>query len=223
MLERVKQSKRVDKVIVAASDAPEDAELHAFLEKIGQPFEKGSESDVLDRYYQTAKKFCAPDDVIVRLTSDCPVIDPRVIDEVVQFYAGGAFDYASNSLEPYSWPDGMDTEVFSFKLLERASKEATLPSEREHVTFYFWKHPELFKVGYLKNEKNLSSYRLTIDYPEDYELLKKIYEYFSPRFDFTMHEILEFLDTHSDVKRLNENVVRNAGWQSGFKKDSIGQ
>jgi spore coat polysaccharide biosynthesis protein SpsF (cytidylyltransferase family) len=221
MLERVQRSKLLGKVVVAASDAPEDAELHALLGKIGQPYAVGSEDDVLDRYYRCAERFCVPGDVIVRLTSDCPVIDPRVIDEAIRFYLGGRYDYASNSLEPYSWPDGMDVEVFSYRLLERAAREAVLPSEREHVTFYFWKHPERFKVGYLRNKKNLSSYRLTLDHPGDYALLKNVYGHFSPRVDFSMEEILKYLDAHPDVKKLNSAAARNAGWQSALKKDSI--
>ncbi len=221
MLDRVKHSKEINTVVVAASDAPADRELHEFLEKIGQPHFAGSEQDVLDRYFGAAKKFCDPDDIIVRLTSDCPVIDPTVMDRVVRFHREGGYDFASNSLEPYSFPDGMDTEVFSFKLLERAASEAVLPSHREHVTFYFWQNPALFKIGYLKNATDQSSYRLTLDYPGDYEVLKHIYAHFAPRTDFSMQEIVAFLDAHPDIKDLNSEAVRNAGWQSALKKDTI--
>ncbi len=223
MLERVKQSERIDTVVVAASDTPADTELHEFLDHIGQPYISGSEDDVLDRYYTAAKELCNPNDTVVRLTSDCPVIDSRIIDAVIAYHIDGGFDYTSNSLEPYTWPDGMDVEVFSSMQLERVAREATLPSHREHVTFYFWKHPELFRIGYLRNDRPLSSYRLTLDYPGDYEVLKRIYAHFSPRTDFTMDEILAFLDAHPDVRHLNDEVVRNAGWQSALKKDTIGQ
>jgi spore coat polysaccharide biosynthesis protein SpsF len=222
MLARVRRSERIDEVVVAASDTPADRELHAFLDSIGQPYVAGSEDDVLDRYYTAAKASCGPGDTIVRLTSDCPVLDARVIDRVIRFYEDGKYDFASNSLEPCSWPDGMDTEVFSFDVLERAAREATLPSHREHVTFYMWQNPDLFRIGYLKNETDQSSYRLTLDYPGDYEVLKRIYEHFSPRMDFTLAELVQYLDAHPEVRRLNDEAVRNAGWQSALKKDTIG-
>jgi spore coat polysaccharide biosynthesis protein SpsF len=219
MLDRVKLAKRVDKIVIAASDSAGDTDLYAYLDSIGQPYFAGSEDDVLSRYYETAKKFCEPDDIVVRLTSDCPVIDPVILDKVIDHYIQERADFASNSLEPYSFPDGMDTEVFSFKNLERAAKEAVLPSHREHVTFYFWQNPQLFKIAYLKNDKNLSAYRLTLDYPADYELLKQIYAHFSPRNDFSMNEIIDYLEANPEIKQLNSEAVRNAGWQSALKKD----
>ncbi|RJQ34475.1 hypothetical protein C4568_02350 [Candidatus Parcubacteria bacterium] len=221
MLDRVKQSEEIDQVVVAVSDTEADAPLHRFLERIGQPYAVGSENDVLDRYWSAAKKFAHVGSTIVRLTSDCPVIDPKVIDRVIRFYQEGHYDFVSNSLEPYSWPDGMDTEVFSCELLERAAKEATKPSHREHVTFYFWQNPGLFKIGYFKNSSNQSSYRLTLDYPGDYEVLRRIHKHFAPRTDFTVAEIISFLDANPDVREMNSEAVRNAGWQSALKKDSI--
>jgi len=223
MVERVKRAKLVDEIIIATTNNEKDLPLIEYLKNKGQKFFVGEENDVLDRYYQSAKNFGAKnDDAIIRLTADCPVIDPANIDRLLETYLKGEHDFVSNSLEPYSWPDGMDTEIFSFKNLERAWKEAKLPSHREHVTFYFWQNPDKFKIYYDKNEKNLSMYRLTLDYQEDFELLKTIYEYFKDRhFDFEMKEVIDFLDANPKIKEINSEAKRNAGWQSALDKDNI--
>ena len=218
-LARVRRAKTVDKILVATTTEAKDNELAEHLKKIGQEFYRGSENDVLDRYYRAAKSAGAKDeDAIVRLTADCPVIDPAVIDEVVGKYLQGGYDFVSNSLEPYSYPDGMDTEVFSFENLERAAREATMPSHREHVTFYFWQNPDKFKIYYRKYEKDLSKYRLTLDTPEDYELIKSVYEHFIDK-DFDMQEVITFLDQHPDIKKINASIAHNAGWQPSLEKD----
>lgn len=216
MLKRVAECKEIVKTIVATTKNPNDKVLAEFLEKKGIPYFVGNENDVLDRYYKAAKNYgAAAGDVIVRLTSDCPVIDPKEIDKTIRFFRENDFDYASNNLEPYSFPDGMDTEVFSFDALERAWKETTKESHREHVTFYFWKNPHIFKIGQYKNPKpNQRAYRLTLDYLSDYELLKRVAENFAPRMDYTMQEIIDYLDANPLVKQLNADVVRNVSWQS---------
>jgi spore coat polysaccharide biosynthesis protein SpsF len=217
MLERVKKSKLINKVIVATTNNPADEKLIDFLKKIKQDYFVGDENDVLDRYYQAAKTFGArQDDIIVRLTSDCPLIDPVIIDKTVQFYIDGNFDYAANGLEPYTYPDGMDTEVFSYAMLKKAWQEATKQAHREHVTFYFWKNPDIFKIGRLINpQKKQGAYRLTIDYPEDYELLKAVYAgLYNKNSGFTMEEIVEFLEQNPAVSALNAKFARNASWQN---------
>ena len=212
MLKRVSRSAELDTIIVATTENPSDVAIAEKMKDIGQPYFIGSENDVLDRYYKAAVHAGAKEgDIIVRLTSDCPLHDPAVIDEVVRFFKSGNFDYAENCIEPYTYPDGMDTEVFSFTSLQKAWKEAQKPSHREHVTFYFWTNPELFKVGRYKNpKKGQADYRLTLDYPSDYELIRKVAEHFAPHMDFTMDEILAFLDEHPDIKALNKDVMRNA-------------
>lgn len=221
MIERVKMSKLSGKIIVATTNSPADKKLVKFLERIGQPYYAGDEQDVLDRYYQAAKAFGAkPDDVIVRLTGDCPVIDPEIIDLVIGRYLKGGYDFVSNSLAPYSYPDGMDVEVFSFKDLVKAWREAILPSQREHVTFYFWQNSQLFKIFYCQSPTNFSSYRLTLDYPEDYELLKAVYgNLYKNDHNFSMKDIIQYLDDNPEIKKINAAIVQNAGWQSAFEKD----
>ncbi|TSC69638.1 MAG: acylneuraminate cytidylyltransferase [Parcubacteria group bacterium Gr01-1014_56] len=217
MLERVAASKEIDKTVIATTTNPKDQVLVEYLEKTGQPYFVGSEEDVLDRYYQAAKAHGAKaGDIIVRMTSDCPIIDPKVIDETIRFYKSGDFDYASNNLEPYTYPDGMDTEVFSFNTLEKTWKEATIPAHREHVTFYMWKNPSIFKIGqYINPTKDKAGYRLTIDYKEDFELLQAVYTALYPKNNlFTMKEITDFLDANPAIKNLNTEVVRNASWKA---------
>lgn len=218
-LSRVKRAKRIDKIVVATTTSSADDKLAEYLKESGYEYFRGSETDVLDRYWQTAKNAgIKSSDAIVRLTADCPLIDPAVIDEVVSTYLRGGYDFVSNSLEPYSYPDGMDCEVFSFQDLERAAREATLPSHREHVTFYFWQNPDKFKIYYRKYEKDLSKYRLTLDTPEDYELIKSVYEHFIDK-DFDMQEVITFLDQHPDIKKINASIAHNAGWQPSLEKD----
>lgn len=213
-LARVRKARRIDKILVATTTEGRDDQLAEHLQKIGQEYFRGSEEDVLDRYYQAAKAAGArANDAIVRLTADCPLIDPVVIDLVVQTYLDGNYDFVSNSLEPYSYPDGMDVEVFSFANLERAAREARLPSHREHVTFYFWENPDKFKIHYCQYKKNWSRYRLTLDTAEDYELIKRV-----PA-NLSMEEIVRFLDQNPAIKNINAAVQHNAGWQSAFKKD----
>ncbi len=215
MLERVAASKEIDKTVIATTTNPKDHVLVDYLKKTGQPYFVGSEDDVLDRYYQAAKAHGAKaGDIIVRMTSDCPIIDPRIIDETVRYFKSGDFDYASNNLEPYTYADGMDTEVFAFDALEKAWKEATIPAHREHVTFYMWKNPDIFKIGQYSNpQKNRAGYRLTIDYPEDYQLLMAVYAALYIKNNlFTMNEILDFLDAYPDIKKINADVARNASW-----------
>ena len=217
MLERVKHCKEIDTTIIATTENPKDEVLVDYLKKNDIPYYVGSENDVLDRYYQSAKAHGAEaGDIIVRMTSDCPLIDPSVADSTIRFFKEGNYDYASNNLEPYSYADGMDTEVFTFNALERAWKEAVTPAHREHVTFYLWKNPELFTIGqYVNPVAGQAGYRLTLDYPEDLELLRNIYAELYPKNElFTMEEILTYLDAHPEVKNINADVERNASWKA---------
>ncbi len=212
MLTRISYATLLDKIIIATTENSSDVVIVEKVKGIGQSYFVGSENDVLDRYYKAALDTGAKKgDVVVRLTSDCPLHDPAVIDEVIKFFKSGDYDYAGNALEPYMYPDGMDTEVFTFDALERAWKEATMPSHREHVTFYFWKNPGLFKLGHYENQKKgQADYRLSLDYPSDYELIRKVAEHFAPSIDFTMDDILAFLDANPEIKNLNASVSRNA-------------
>jgi len=211
---RVNQAKEIGQVIVAtSSETPDDAIAKLCEEKEIKYF-RGSLEDVLDRFYQAAKKFKA--EHICRVTADCPLIDPAVIDEAAKQYREGGYDYVSNSHPIATYPDGFDTWVFSFAALEKSWQEAKLPSEREHVTSYIWNHPEKFKNFNVKNNVDLSDYRLTIDEERDYEALKIIVGQVK---DLTMENIVKFLDEHKEVKKINAPIERDEGYRKSLEQD----
>lgn len=213
MIERLKRAKTLDKIIVATTDNLEDGKVADLAKKLGLDFFRGSENDVLDRYYQAAKKF-GVDDVVVRLTGDCPLIDPELVDKVVDFYKKNKeeFDYASN-VHPPTFPDGMDVEVFSFKAMEKAWHFARLPSEREHLTAYIVNHPEIFRIGNWRAEEDFSGLRLTVDNEEDFLLVEKIYQllYQDNKF-FTLNDILKLSESQPSIFLINQHMQRNEGY-----------
>lgn len=219
MLERVAAAKNVDKIVLATSvDSSDDPIAELCAESHVSCF-RGDLDDVMDRYYQAAKEFRA--DVVVRLTGDCPLIDPQMIDAMVDIYRKGTYDYVANTIPPqWTVPEGMDVEVFSFKKFEQAWREAKKPSEREHVTFYFWQNPELFSVFKYNLPSDLSQYRLTVDYPEDLEVVKSIITKLYPVNSlFSMKDIIAFLKDNPDIHKLNAHIKSNQGWRSVLEKD----
>ncbi len=220
MIERLASSKTLDKVVIATTGAPADDVIVAECRALNVAVFRGSENDVLDRYYRAAKENGAS--TVVRLTSDCPLVDPVVVDSVVgAFQAGkGKIDFAGNNVPtPGTFPDGMDVEVFSFPVLERAWGEAKKPSEREHVTFYFWKQPELFKIKRVDYKTDRSKVRLTVDYPEDLAVIKKLVEHFEKEKIFgSLEEILAYLDAHP--KLMDQPHIYGEGWKSALEKDA---
>jgi spore coat polysaccharide biosynthesis protein SpsF len=219
MLERVAAAKRVGQVVVATTDRPQDDKIAEFCQKERVFVFRGNENDVLDRYYQCALELKA--ESIVRLTSDCPVIDPGIIDDVVETYFSGDYDYVANTVPPVgTYPDGMDVEVFSYAALERAWREAKKPSDREHVTFYFWQNSQIFKTYRHDLKENLSHYRLTVDYPEDFEAIRAILlGLYQQNPLFSLSDIVTFLKQNPDVQAKNASRTWNQGWQTAFKKD----
>jgi spore coat polysaccharide biosynthesis protein SpsF (cytidylyltransferase family) len=216
-LERVKKAKMIDKIIVATTKKEEDLSIVNLMHKLKVNVYRGSEDDVLDRYYQAAKIFKAKH--IARITSDNPLIDPQIIDKIVKRYFESSADYCSNTLEE-TFPDGEDVEVFKFSALREAWKKAKLPSEREHVTPYLKKHPEKFKIVNVKNKKNLSDKRWTVDGKKDFELIKAILKALYPKNpSFLMKDILKFLKTNPRLEDLNKYVTRNTGYLKSLRKD----
>jgi spore coat polysaccharide biosynthesis protein SpsF len=214
-IERIKKSKSIDSIIVATTLEDHDDEIENFCLDNKIKFFRGEENDVLSRYYQCAKKNNI--DTIVRLTADCPLIDPVIIDEVINLFYSESADYASNTVPPSSssWPDGSDVEVFSFLALERAHKEATKNEDKEHVTFYFWKDKNNgFKTTQLKNHLDWSQYRFTIDYPQDYEVVKLLNEEIRARNIFGhTHEIVSILKQRRDIQIINQDYYFGIGWK----------
>lgn len=219
-LQRIKRGRLFDEVVCAIPDGANDDKLQLLLEENGYLCFRGSNDDVLDRYYQAALEF-KPKNVI-RITGDCPLFDARVMDEVVAVHVEHGNDYTSNIVEP-TYPDGMDVEVFTFSILEQAWQQAVLYSEREHVTQYILKNEhKQFKIENVSNDDDLSSYRLTLDYEQDFLLIEKIYKaVYADKPNFSLSDIMHVLEKNSDWLSLNNQFSRNCGMQDSLKKDSL--
>jgi spore coat polysaccharide biosynthesis protein SpsF len=217
-IERISRSAKIDNLVVATSVAPSDNEIEQLCRSNGVECFRGSLDDVLDRFYQAAIQF--PAEHIVRLTADCPLADPALIDRVIQFYEAGNFDYASNAIEP-TFPDGLDVEIFRSACLRDAWIEATLPSEREHVTPFIHQRPERYKIGHYKNTTDLSFLRWTVDEEADFQLVTQIYKHFYPNIpNFGTDDILHFLDQNPHLKTINTQFRRNEGMKKSLLEDA---
>jgi spore coat polysaccharide biosynthesis protein SpsF len=216
---RAKMARNLDLVAVATTDRPVDDQIQRLCERLGIPCFRGNEDDVLDRYYQAAKQIEA--DVIVRLTADCPLLDPTVIALVVDTFRSGNFDYVSNAIDP-TYPDGLDTEVFSFRVLERTWIEAILKSEREHVTSYIWKQPSIFKTHNVRHEQDLSSFRWTVDEPEDLDFVRRVFAFLGTDSVFGMNEVVTLLQKHPELAEINTRFERNEAYQKSLIEDNQG-
>ncbi len=204
--------------VVATSVDPSDDVIAEMCENRKISCYRGSLGDVLDRYYYAAKSLAG--DAVIRITGDCPLIDPVVVENVLNFYLHGKYDYVSNALKP-TFPDGLDTEVFSFAALEDAWKSAELKSEREHVTSYIYNNPKKFNIGKYQNSEDYSHMRWTVDYPDDLLFVGKIYEaLWNKNACFQMHEIISFLKENPQVGSLQEKHTRNEGYTLSLKADS---
>ena len=215
VVNRTRRAKLLDEVVVATSTDASDVPVVLFCEQEKIPCFRGSQDDVLDRYYQAAKGYQAS--VVVRITADCPLIDPEVVDEVIDVYLKGDYDYVTNTAPP-TFPDGLDTEVFSFQALERAWHEAKRQSEREHVTPYIYNHPELFRMGNVASGKDLSGMRWTVDEPSDLEFVRVVYEHANGML-FNMEHVIDLLERHPEFLEINSDIERNEGYQKSLRED----
>jgi len=205
--ERVSLSKYIGKIVIAITEAESDNQLFKFCQTNDIEVFRGSTLDLLDRHYQAAKKFKA--ELVIKIPSDCPLIDPSIIDKVILYYINNIekFDFVSN-LHPPSYPDGNDLEIMSFKTLENVWLNANKDFEREHTTPYIWENPEKFRIGNVVWETGLDysmTHRFTIDYKEDYEFIKRVYDelYFSNP-GFGLNDILNLLEAKPEIKKINE-------------------
>lgn len=207
-LERMSQAKLLGDIVVAISDNPKDDILEELCIKNGYLIFRGSENDLLDRHYHCALHYKA--DIVSKIPSDCPLIDSRVIDRVFKYFLENSFDFVSN-LHPASYPDGNDVEIFTFSALEKAFKEAKRPLEREHTTPYFWENPHIFSIGNVLWEAHLDfsmSHRFTIDYPEDFDFIHKIYSSLYPiNSNFSLEMILDLLEKNSSIYAINSTYA----------------
>ena len=209
VVHRVRGAGRVERVVVATTDRAVDDPIARFCAQENIACFRGDEQDVLDRFYQAARADHA--DVVVRITADCPLIDPEVIDKVVERFQRGDCDYVSNAIR-YTYPDGLDTEVFSFAALERAWREAGKPSEREHVTPYL--RTGKFRVANVESEIPVSpaQYRWTVDHPADLEFVRKVYAAFSRNGEFGFREIFDLLKERPDLATIQAETITNEGY-----------
>jgi len=209
VIERVKQSKFVDQIIIATTTNKKDDVIIEEAKKLKVDFFRGNEEDVLSRYYYTAKEFNA--DIVVRITSDCPLIDPKTIDKVIKYYLENKeYSLVTNAgadNKNRTYPRGLDTEVFSFDVLNKAFKNATEKYQREHVTPYIYENPKRFNVYYLKAKGKLKrpDIRVTLDTKKDFKLISKIISHFED-ISFNMEDIIDFLEDNPELLSINKNV-----------------
>lgn len=221
MYERVKLSKYAGEIIVAITNDQSDNHLFNLCQQNGINVFRGHSLDLLDRHYKAAKKFGA--EIVLKIPSDCPLIDPAIIDKVVLHYISNKekYDFVSN-LHPPTYPDGNDVEVISFKTLENAWINAKKDFEREHTTPFIWENPDKFRLGNVEWEtgKDYSmTHRFTIDYKEDYEFISRVYSELYPANNrFGLNDILNLLEAKPEIKKINE-IYLGVNWYRNHLKE----
>jgi glutamate-1-semialdehyde 2,1-aminomutase len=211
LLERLSRARRVSSIVLATSVEPSNARLAEYVQGLGFGVYRGSEVDVLDRYYQAAR--AAGANLVLRITGDCPLVDPDLVDALVQKLTATGVDYASN-VAPPSYPDGLDAEVFTFAALERAWSETRDPRDREHVTPYL-RESGRFSCANLANPEDLSAERWTVDEPHDLELVRHVFAHFAPRRNFPWVEVLALRSQYPEWFSVNRHLIRNDGAARG--------
>ncbi len=215
-IERLRFSKGIDEIIIATTTNKGDDPVAKLAQKEGIKVYRGSEDDVLDRYYQAAKEYGA--EHIMRLTGDCPLIDPVICDFVIDEYLSSGADYVHTGP---SFAEGVDSEIFSFECLEGAWNSAKVTSDREDCTRYLNKHPDKFKKITILSKTDDSKYRFTVDRPEDFLVVKAILEnmYHAANGKFGTSDIKCFLDSNPAVFDLNTGIIRNEGLTKSLRED----
>ncbi len=212
-LERVKLAENYDNLVVATTELEKDKLIVEFCKKNKVDFFLGDENNVLKRFYDCALFYNAK--TIIRLTADCPLVDSKVIDKVIDLYDENNVDYAANTIPPNTrkWPDGSDVEVFSFKVLKEAFEKVTSLPDKEHVTFYIWKNSK-YKTIQLDNNVNWSKFRYTVDYEEDFLLVKKIFKEIKQKKIYgTTAEIVNLIKQKFDVNIKKKELEFGYGWK----------
>ena len=217
VVRRVQAAKEIDTIIIATTVEKLDLQIVKWCASNHISVYCGSINDVIDRYYQTARLFTISN--VIRITSDCPLIDSKLIEQMIDFHKQRKTDYATNILEE-TFPDGEDVEICTFAALEKTWREAKLVSEREHVMPYLRNHPELFTLANLKNSTNLSHLRWTLDVPQDFTFIKKVYKKLYPKNPlFGMNAIINLLQKEPRLSKINSSITRNAGYINSLHHD----
>ncbi len=200
-LERIQQATSLDSIIVATSSEPVDDPIVKAVAPLNIRCFRGSLDDVLDRFFRAAESSSA--DHIVRLTADCPLVDSRILDDVVETHLAESRDYTSNFLER-RYPDGLDVEIATFRSLEQAWRESTLTADREHVTPFIYRQPGRFSLGSVRCDRDLAAQRWTVDHPEDLEFVTKVFEALYPEStNFSMWNVMELLERRPELEQIN--------------------
>lgn len=219
VINRAKAARTVDQIVVATSASSADNPIFDFCAQQGIACFRGNETDVLDRLYQAARKFRA--DIVIRLTADCPLVDPQVIDKVANTYLKGGYDYVSNTLR-YTYPDGLDVEVFSFQALEKAWREAVSFVEREHVTPYI-RTSRLFNLGNVENDSDTSGQnnRWTVDEAADLEFIRAVYSRLGRKREiFEMADVMKLIEREPSLLEINKGFIRNEGYYRSLAREA---
>ena len=215
VIKQLKYSKLLDDIVVATTSLKRDEIIVDFLEEEGIKYFCGDEENVLDRYYQCAKKFSMSE--IVRIPSDKPLIDPDIVDKCIQIFLSKKYDYVTTFLEP-SFPYGTEVEIFSFDALEKTWKNAQLPSEHENVTPYIYNNRDKFQIYNVKNSIDLSHLRWVVDRAEDLELVRQLVSKINKE-PILMQDILEVFKSEPKLVEINSNVRHDEGYKKSLKKD----
>ncbi|MCK4752755.1 MAG: aminotransferase class III-fold pyridoxal phosphate-dependent enzyme [Planctomycetes bacterium] len=215
VLNRLKHSKRLHTIVLATSTLPEDKKLKEVADEFGIPTFFGSLDDVLSRYYHASRQYKI--DPVIRITADCPMIDPEIVDEVIEHFLEQPYDYYSLY---GNFPDGLDTEIIKFDALRTAFEEAKLPSEREHIGEFFKSNRDRFRTGVFEKFSDKSNYRWTLDEPEDNEFLKKVFgELYTEGEVFSYRDVFELLEKRPELLEINSHIIRNEGYQKSLQED----
>ena len=214
VINQLRYCSKVKNLVIATTTNHEDDEIEKFADNNSVNVFRGKEKDVLDRYFQCAKKYSFS--TIVRITADCPLIDPQIVDKVIEQFFSENYDFATNTLTR-TFPIGTDVEVFSFSALNNAWENAQLPSEREHVTPYFH-NKENFKIINVENDKNISNLRLTVDRIEDFELIKQILNNISIN-PIHLEDVLELFSRKPELIEINKHINHNEGFNKSLEED----
>ena len=210
LVERLRRAQSLNEVVVATTTNRADDAIEALTREIGVACYRGSEDDVLDRVLKAAQSVSA--DVIVEITGDCPLIDPDVVDRLVNCYRTNRVDYVANTLSR-TFPRGLDTQVFATRTLEEVSRLTQEPADREHVSLYIYEHPERFSLHNVESglhEKHWH-HRLTVDTPEDFTLIETIFERLYPQNPaFTLHDVIDLLEREPELTEINQEIRQKA-------------
>ena len=209
VVNRLKYATKIDDIIVATTISEKDDKIEEWCKENNVHCFRGSEENVLNRYYSASEAF--PSDYVVRITADDPFKEPKVIDAVITKLIEEGYDHVTNNLPP-SFPEGLDCEAFKKLALDRSEKEAETAFEREHVTQYIYHHPEIFKIGNVSNAENLSYLRWTVDKDVDFEMVKAVYAHRNPanKGILLMDEILDIIKAYPEIEKINSEVERSA-------------